>query len=142
MGHTFHALWYGLGSYGPQDVHVHPCSKDGHGPNDEGPKAGCTEVLLGYDRHHCTARIDEHERANLEDRASMDRAVARLRPAKPPEPVYCFCARVFPDCEPAASEMQDQNSLWVPLCERCMQIAFAAGVRVRKLQPGAAIHGW
>lgn len=78
--HGFHALWYGFGPYGPQDVHVHPCSKDGHGPNDDGPQAGCSEVLLGYDRQRCNGRIEEHERANLDDPASVDRAARRLRP--------------------------------------------------------------
>lgn len=77
--HEFHTLWYGLGPHGPQDVHVHPCSKDGHGPNDDGPKAGCSEVLLGYDRDRCTGRIEFHERANLDDEASVKRAADRLR---------------------------------------------------------------
>jgi hypothetical protein len=40
--HHFHALWWHYGKYGPQNVHLHPCS--GEGGRD------CDRVLIGAGR--------------------------------------------------------------------------------------------
>lgn len=58
------------------------------------------------------------------------RALAALRFGNA-EPVYCHCYPVF-RCEPATAEVEGPE-MWRPVCERCMQIAFDAGIRVRKL---------
>lgn len=75
--HTFHALWYHFGPYGPQDVHVHPCSADGHGPNDDGPHAGCDRVLIGPGRNCCGSSAG-HDRASLDRPESVARAATHV----------------------------------------------------------------
>lgn len=45
---------------------------------------------------------------------------------------YCHCYPVF-NCGPATAEAEGPDH-WRPICERCMGIAFDAGIRVRKLQ--------
>jgi Zn-finger protein len=47
--------------------------------------------------------------------------------------IYCHCALVF-NCEPANSEVEDQNGTWVPVCERCMKIAWHDNRRIRILR--------
>lgn len=46
---------------------------------------------------------------------------------------YCHCYPVF-RCEPAMFEIRGEHGVWHPLCERCMEIAWRAGLSVRKLQ--------
>lgn len=46
---------------------------------------------------------------------------------------YCHCYPVF-KCEPAVAEAQGPDGVWFPVCQRCQDISFDAGLFVRKLQ--------
>lgn len=55
--HGFSALWYGLGPYGRQDVHIHPCVA--------GEAGDCDRVVVGPDRKRCDGNMATHKRATL-----------------------------------------------------------------------------
>lgn len=50
------------------------------------------------------------------------------------ESTYCHCYPVF-GCEPAVAEVEGPENIWRPVCQRCMDISWHAGLRARKLQP-------
>jgi hypothetical protein len=76
MTHAPHGMSWCFGPYGPQDVHVHSCIADEHGANEASP---CDVVWIGLGRT-CEGGMDRHQQANLDDRASVENAAARLRP--------------------------------------------------------------
>lgn len=55
--HVFAALWWGLGPYGRQDVHIHSCT--------EGEPGDCARVVVGPDRKRCDGNMATHKRATL-----------------------------------------------------------------------------
>jgi hypothetical protein len=53
--HTFTALWWHFGPYGPQGVHVHSCFDE-----------DCDRVLIGSGRS-CSGDGSDHYRKTLDD---------------------------------------------------------------------------
>ena len=62
--HDFTLLYYHFGSYGPQDVHVHPCFDE-----------DCDRVLIGAGRE-CDGSDVSHHRETLTDNDVLTRPVA------------------------------------------------------------------
>lgn len=125
--HWFTSLYWHFGEFGPQDVHVHSCIQGGSHDTDH---AVCARVLLGYGRT-CTGGSKDHVRATLGNQASIDRALAKMRPKPmPTELRYWRC----PECGHIWTEQlhrgEGLDAVW------CLGFGGATRVAYRDRTPG------
>ena len=79
--HWFHGMWFHLGEYGDQTVHVHPCSGDAdiidaalaNGTERSLPEMPCDWAVIGVGRS-CGGKKTRHWRQSLADRLDAQQA--------------------------------------------------------------------